>query len=62
VRALRLAIVLAAIGVALCLWLLVGVRWYSFVIFMVMAQPLLLLAVLIFVVVVVRELRQTGVL
>jgi uncharacterized membrane protein len=58
---LKLAIVLAVIGVLLCLWLLAGVNWYNFMAFMLIAQPLLLLAVLIFAVVVVREMRRKGV-
>jgi hypothetical protein len=53
---LKLAIVVAVIGVLLCLWLLLGVSWYNFMAFMLIAQPLLLLAVLIFVIVVVREM------
>ena len=60
--ALRIALVLAFIGVVLCLWLLIQVDWYNFVAFMMVAQPLLLLAVLIFAVAVVRELRNKGML
>jgi hypothetical protein len=60
--ALRIAIVLAMIGVILCLWLLVEVNWYNFVAFMMVAQPLLLLAVLIFAASVVRELRRSSAL
>lgn len=59
---IRAAIALAAVGVLLCLWLLVKVSWYNFVAFMIVAQPLLLVAVLLFVGVLVRELRQKGVL
>jgi len=58
----RTAIVLAAVGVLLCLWLLVKVSWYSFVAFMMLAQPLLVVAALIFVVALVRDLRRHGVL
>ena len=58
----RTAIVLAAVGVLLCLWLLVKVSWYSFVAFMMVAQPLLVVAALIFVVALVRDLRRHGVL
>ena len=57
-KPIRVAIVLALIGVLLCLWLFVEVTWYNFVAFMVIAQPLLILAVLIFVGTVVKELRQ----
>jgi hypothetical protein len=60
-RMLQAAIVLAMIGVLLCLWLLVRVDWYNFVAFMMVAQPLLLVAVLIFVAAVVRGLRQRDV-
>jgi hypothetical protein len=58
---LKLAIVLAVIGVLLCLWLLAGVTWYNFMAFMLIAQPLLLLAVLIFAVVLIKEIRRKGV-
>ena len=58
----RTAIVLAFIGVALCLWLLVTVTWYNFLAFMMVAQPLLVLAMLIFIVAVVRALKQRRVL
>jgi hypothetical protein len=58
----RIAIVLAFIGVLLCLWLLVTVTWYNFIAFMMIAQPLLVLAVLMFVVAAVRALRHRGVL
>jgi hypothetical protein len=61
-KAVRVAIGLAVIGVILCLWLLVRVDWYTFLAFMLLAQPLLLVAVLIFVGAVLRELRQKGVL
>ena len=57
-KAVRLAIALAAIGLVFCLWLLVRVDWYNFLAFMLLAQPLLLVAVLIFVVAVVKELRR----
>jgi hypothetical protein len=62
VRAVRTAIVLAAIGLVLCLWLLAGVNWYNFSAFMLLAQPLLILALLIFVGAVVKVLRERGVL
>ncbi len=59
---LRMAIVLAAIGLVLCIWLLVQVTWYNFVAFMLVAQPLLLAALLIFVVVAARDLKRRGLL
>ena len=55
--AIRLAIVLAALGTLLCLWLLITVTWYNFTLFMILAQPLLLVAVLLFVGVLIREIR-----
>jgi hypothetical protein len=61
-RAVQIAIVLAAVGVLLCLWMLLGVAWYNFIAFMMVAQPLLLLAIVIFVGVAVRDLRRKGVL
>jgi len=60
--AIRTAILLAALGAALCLWLLVSVSWYSFLAFMLVAQPLIVVAVLIFLGAVLKELRQKGVL
>lgn len=57
-----MAIVLAAIGLVLCIWLLVQVTWYNFVAFMLVAQPLLLAALLIFVVVAARDLKRRGLL
>jgi len=62
VSLLRMAIVLAAIGLVLCIWLLVQVTWYNFVAFMLVAQPLLLAALLIFVVVAARDLKRRGLL
>jgi hypothetical protein len=62
VNVARTAIVLAFIGVLLCLWLLVKVTWYNFIAFMVVAQPLLILSVVIFVIAAVRGLRERGVL
>ena len=59
---LRVAIVLAAVGLVLCVWLLVQVTWYNFVAFMLVAQPLLLAALLIFVVVAARDLKRRGLL
>ena len=57
-RSVRLAIVLTAIGLLLCLWLLVGVAWYNFAAFMVLAQPLLVVGLLLFVVAVAKETRR----
>ena len=57
-KTLKIALVLAAIGVVISLWLLVQVTWASFVAFMLVAQPLLLVAVLMFAVAVVKERRQ----
>jgi len=61
-KALQTAIVFAAIGVVVCLWLLTGVRWYNFLAFMLVAQPLLLLAVIVFVVATLREVKRKGLL
>jgi hypothetical protein len=61
-KAIRLAIVLALIGLVLSLWLLVRVGWYNFLAFMLLAQPLLLVAALIFAGAALKELRQKGVL
>ena len=57
-----MAIGLAALGLVLCIWLLVQVSWYNFVAFMVLAQPLLLAALIIFVIVAARDLRRRGLL
>lgn len=57
-KLLEVALVLAMIGVVLCLWLLVKVNWYNFVAFMLVAQPLLLLAVLMFAIAVLREINK----
>ncbi len=40
-KAIMVAIVLTAVGMVVCLWLLAGVTWYNFVAFMLLAQPLL---------------------
>lgn len=61
-KAMKTAIVLAAVGLLLCLWLLIGVNWYNFSAFMLVAQPLLILAVLIFAGAVVKALRRQGLL
>lgn len=60
--AIKTAILLTAIGVALCLWLLMGVTWYNFLAFMLLVQPLLLLGAVIYVGIVLRDLRRKGVL
>ena len=60
-KAVRTAIVLALIGVLFCLWLFVTVKWYNFIAFMLIAQPLLLLAVVVFVGVALRESKSKGV-
>lgn len=57
-KTVRAAILFALIGLVLCLWLLVRVDWYNFVAFMMVAQPLLVLGLLIFIGVVVRELKR----
>ena len=61
-KAIMVAIVLTAVGIVVCLWLLAGVTWYNFVAFMLLAQPLLLLGAVIYAVVVLRDLRRKGVL
>jgi hypothetical protein len=62
VSLIRVAIGLAIVGLLLCVWLLVQVTWYNFVAFMVLAQPLLLAALVIFVIVAARDLKRRGVL
>lgn len=57
-KLLRLAIVLAVAGIVLCLWLLAGVTWYNFFLFMVIAQPLLLAAFVLFAIALLQELAQ----
>lgn len=57
-KAMKTAIALAAIGLAFCLWLLIRVNWYNFSAFMLVAQPLLIIAVLIFGGAVVKALRR----
>jgi hypothetical protein len=39
VKTARLAIVLSVIGLVLCLWLFLGVAWYNFAAFMLVAHP-----------------------
>ena len=60
--AIKTAMLLTAIGVALCLWLLMGVTWYNFLAFMLLAQPLVLLGAVIYVGIVLRDLRRKGAL
>ena len=59
-RTVRIALLLAMIGVVLSLWLLVEVKWYNFMAFMLIAQPLLLAAMLMFLIAVVREARRSA--
>ena len=61
-KAIMLAILLTAVGIVACLWLLVGVTWYNFMVFMLLAQPLLLLGAVIFAVVAIRDRRRKGLL
>ena len=58
--AIKIAMLLSGIGTALCLWLLIGVTWYNFLAFMVLAQPLVLLGAVIYVAIVLRDLRRKG--
>ena len=60
--AIKAAMLLTAIGIALCLWLLTGVTWYNFLAFMLLVQPLVVLGGVIYVVIVLRDLRRKGVL
>jgi hypothetical protein len=59
-KTIRMTIVLAAIGLLLCIWLLARVTWYNFVAFMVLAQPLLLAALVLFVIAAARDLKRRG--
>ena len=61
-KTIMLAIVLTAVGLVACLWLLAGVTWYNFMVFMLVAQPLLLLGAVIFAVVAIRDRRRKGLL
>ena len=61
-RALAVALGLTAIAIVICLGLFIHAVWYTFVMFMLVAQPLLLVAALLFGWAVVRDLRQKGVL
>ena len=61
-RAIKTAMLLTAIGTMLCLWLLMGVTWYNFLAFMLLAQPLVLLGAAVYVGIAIRDLRRKGVL
>jgi hypothetical protein len=61
VKLLRLAIALAVVGLLLCVWLLVQVTWFNFDAFMMIAQPLLLAALVLLVIVAARDLTRRGV-
>jgi hypothetical protein len=61
-RAIKIAMLLTAIGTALCLWLLIGVTWYNFLAFMLLVQPLVLLGAVIYVSTLLRNLRRKGIL
>ena len=61
-RSVRFGIAFTAVGVLLCLVLLLNAAWYSFVAFMLVAQPLLLVGFVVFVGAVVAELRRKDVL
>jgi hypothetical protein len=61
-RAIKTAMLLTAIGTALCLWLLIRVSWYNFLAFMLLAQPLVLLGAAVYVGIAIRDLRRKGVL
>ena len=56
---LKVAMLLSAVGTLLCLWLLVGVTWYNFLVFMLVAQPLLLIGAVCYAIIALRELRKT---
>jgi hypothetical protein len=59
---LRVAIAAAAGGILICLWLLIGETPYTLVAFMFLAQPLLLVALVVFGWNVVLDLRRKGLL
>lgn len=61
-KALALALGLTAIAILICLALFIHAVWYTFVMFMLVAQPLLLVAAALFGWAVVRDLRKKGVL
>lgn len=61
-RLLRLAVICTAAAMIICLWLFLHAIWYTFVLFMLVAQPLLAVAAGLFAWVVLRELRERGVL
>jgi hypothetical protein len=55
---LQTAIVLAAAGAVLSLWLFSGVNWVNFFFFMVLVQPLFVAAFLLFAIAVVRDIAH----
>jgi hypothetical protein len=57
-KLLRIAILLAAGGTVLCLWLLTGVTWVNFFFFMVLAQPLLLGAFALFAIAIIQDFAR----
>lgn len=61
-RALTLALGLTALAIVICLGLFIHAVWYTFVLFMLVAQPLLVVAAVLFGWAVVRDLRDKGVL
>ncbi len=52
------AIILAAAGAVLSLWLFSGVNWINFFFFMVLVQPLFAAAFLLFAIAVVRDIAS----
>jgi peptidoglycan/LPS O-acetylase OafA/YrhL len=58
VKWIRAAIAMAIVGLLVCIWLLVHVTWYNFFAFMLLAQPLIVLALLIFLGALVKEIRR----
>lgn len=61
-RVLRLALMCTGVAVLICLALFVHAVWYTFVLFMLVAQPLLVLATVLFAWTVLRDLRRKGAL
>jgi len=47
-KSLQVAMGMTAIGLVLSIWLLLQVSWYNFVVFMFVAQPLVLVALVMF--------------
>ena len=52
------AIVLAIVGLVLCLWLFTGVNWVNFFFFMVLVQPLFLTAFVLFAIAIIRDIAR----